>query len=211
MQADSQQIPQLDLKKPITRLYESLYIPFLKLKLLLVLLPFSTKLGIVILEEKTKISETKIRISMIATILILCFGLFSSDLHVFIPGNTVPPNTQQIQVEAPVVNTTSEPVVEEEVPISDESLPSPEQQALLQRLSNYSKENNLIIETIPESREEQILQFEQYESYLQRNPGTPIIYLNAAILAFSLEYENLGTFYLDQAILLNPDLKEIVN
>ena len=211
MQADSQQIPQLDLKKPITRLYESLYIPFLKLKLLLVLLPFSTKLGIVILEEKTKISETKIRISMIATILILCFGLFSSDLHVFIPGNTVPPNTQQIQVEAPVVNTTSEPVVEEEVPISDESLPSPDQQALLQRLSNYSKENNLTIETIPESREEQILQFEQYESYLQRNPGTPAIYLNAAILAFSLEYENLGTFYLDQAILLNPDLKEIVN
>jgi hypothetical protein len=69
-------------------------------------------------------------------------------------------------------------------------------------------ENILHSQTIPESREEQILLFEQYQSFLQRNPGTPLIYLNASILAFSLNYDNLGKYYLDQAILLNPELKK---
>jgi hypothetical protein len=212
VQLDSPQILQPQSKNPIIRLYERLYLQLLKARLLLLLLPFSTKLGIVILEEKTHVSETKIRISMITTILILCFGLFSSDLHVFIPGqNSVPSSPQEtvkIPSPSPITETTE---VTQELVEPDVITVTQDQSELIQRLNNYSTENNLAIESIPESKEEQMLLFEQYESYLQRNPGTPILYLNAAILAFNLKYDNLGTYYLDQAILLNPELKEITN
>lgn len=218
MQPDSKQPIQLKTKNPLTRLYEQLYLQLFKGRLIFLILSFSAKLGLIILEEKTHISETKIRISIITTILILCFGLFSADLstvHVFLSGDSSIQNTSQEVVETPSPNSVSkEDVLEAEVVVEvivEEAITPRDHSQLVEKLNSYSTKNNLQIQIIPESREEQILLFEQYESYLQRNPGTPLLYLNASILAFSLNHDNLGTYYLDQAILLNPELKEITN
>lgn len=204
MQSDNQQLTQLQTKSPITSLYEQFYLLILKIRLLFILLPFSIKLGLIILEEKTHISETKIRISMITTILIVCLGLFSTDLsnlHVLKLGNNSFQSTSQNLVEISTPNAVNEEEVVKKEVVKEQGV----------KEQGVTTENILHSQTIPESREEQILLFEQYQSYLQRNPGTPLIYLNASILAFSLNYDNLGKYYLDQAILLNPELKETIN
>jgi hypothetical protein len=204
VQSDNQQLTQLQTKSPITSLYEQFYLLILKIRLLFILLPFSIKLGLIILEEKTHISETKIRISMITTILIVCLGLFSTDLsnlHVLKLGNNSFQSTSQNLVEISTPNAVNEEEVVKKEVVKEQGV----------KEQGVTTENILHSQTIPESREEQILLFEQYQSYLQRNPGTPLIYLNASILAFSLNYDNLGKYYLDQAILLNPELKETIN
>jgi hypothetical protein len=209
VQSDNQQLTQLQTKSPITSLYEQFYLLILKVRLLPLLLPFSIKLGLIILEEKTHISETKIRISMITTILIVCLGLFSTDLsnlHVLKLGNNSFQSTSQNLVEISTPNAVNEEEVIKEEVVKKEVVKKE-----VVKKEVVKTENILHIQTIPESREEQILLFEQYQSYLQRNPGTPLIYLNASILAFSLNYDNLGKYYLDQAILLNPELKETIN
>jgi hypothetical protein len=204
VQSDNQQLTQLQTKSPITSLYEQFYLLILKIRLLFILLPFSIKLGLIILEEKTHISETKIRISMITTILIVCLGLFSTDLsnlHVLKLGNNSFQSTSQNLVEISTPNAVNEEEVVKKEVVKEQGV----------KEQGVTTENILHSQTIPESRGEQILLFEQYQSYLQRNPGTPLIYLNASILAFSLNYDNLGKYYLDQAILLNPELKETIN